>query len=203
MRPACGGDTSTAVLAFRPAAIAAAGTYYRNEDAMDIEDLEYEEEELEMDEVLERITFYSFDEAKKKLNAGEECVPFTVVVEGEQMFVENHPADDVETCRAQAVSTIKSASTFASHYSFCYDGFLMTDDGQLDAIIVECASREMDQAYAIALLYRVKNGKPAYEEQPAFVDYVETAFDKKAVAQAIKDEQAKAQGEADFAEHVE
>ena len=100
-----------------------------------------DQENLELDEVLEIITFYCFDEARKKIEAGEECVPFTCVVSGEQMFVESYPGEDVTMCRKNAEANVKSSSSFSSCYAFCYDGFLMTDDGQLDAILVECAQR--------------------------------------------------------------
>ena len=50
-----------------------------------------DQEALEMDDILEKITFYCLDQAQTKLSAGEECTPFTVVVEGDQMFEENFP----------------------------------------------------------------------------------------------------------------
>ena len=96
-----------------------------------------DQENLEMDDILERITFYCLDEAQIKLEAGDELTPFTVIVDGDQMFEENFPGDDVVSCRHAAESNVKSSSAFSTHYAFCYDGFLMTDDGQLDAIIVE------------------------------------------------------------------
>lgn len=136
-----------------------------------------DQENLEMDEVLERITFYCLDQAQTKLEAGDECTPFTVVVDGEQMFEENFPADDVVTCRKGAEANVKSSSSFSTHYAFCYDGFLMTDDGQVDAIIVECATRDMENAYVIARLYREQDGKLVFEQAPAYVDDVETFYD--------------------------
>lgn len=147
-------------------------------------DNEVQEETLELDEILEKITFYCFEEAKENINADGECAPFTVVVDGDQMFVENHPGDDVETCRANALHTVKSSSSFASHYAFCYDGFLMTDDGQVDAIIVECAEANMDQAYVIALLYKEHGEDVVYEQQPVLVDQVDSFFDRQAVKSA-------------------
>ena len=113
-----------------------------------------DQENLELDEVLEKITFYCFDEARKKIEAGEECVPFTCVVSGEQMFVESYPGEDVTMCRKNAEANVKSSSSFSSCYAFCYDGFLMTDEGQLDAILVECAQRDMESSYVIGLLYK-------------------------------------------------
>lgn len=143
-----------------------------------------DQETLEMDDILERITFYSLDEAQKKLEAGDECAPFTVIVDGDQMFEETFPGDDVMTCRHAAESNVKSSSAFSSHYAFCYDGFLMTDDGQLDAIIVECATNDMEKAYVIARLYRQEGDKLVFEQQPAYVDDAETFYDLAAVRAA-------------------
>ena len=155
-----------------------------------------ETEALEMDEVLEKITFYCLEQARAKLEVGEELVPFTVVVEGEQMFEETHPGDDVLDCRANAQATVKSSSTFSTHYAFCYDGFLVTDQGQLDTIIVECAQRDMEQAYVIGLLYKVaSDGVVEFEEQPAYIDDIETFYDREAVQYAEAEEAAAADSE--------
>lgn len=115
-----------------------------------------DQENLELDEVLEKITFYCFDEARKKIEAGEECVPFTCVVSGEQMFVEGYPGEDVTMCRKNAEANVKSSSSFSSCYAFCYDGFLMTDEGQLDAILVECAQRDMESPTSLGCCTRKK-----------------------------------------------
>lgn len=155
-----------------------------------------EQETLEMDEVLEKITFYCLNVAREKLEAGEECVPFTVVVEGDQMFEETYPDEDVVTCRANAEANVKSSSTFTTHYAFCYDGFLMTDDGQLDALIVECADRDMEQAYVIGLLYEEKDGSYEFKDMPAYIDSVDTFYDRAAV-RAAKAREAVESGDAD------
>ena len=141
-------------------------------------------ENLEMDDILERILFYCLEQAQTKLEAGEECTPFTVVVDGDQMFEENFPADDIVSCRKGAQANVKSSSSFSTHYAFCYDGFLMTDIGQIDAIIVECATRDMEKAYVIARVYEEKNGTLVFEETPAYVDDVESFYDAATVKAA-------------------
>lgn len=143
-----------------------------------------QQESLEMDDVLEKITFYCLDQAQAKIEAGEECTPFTVVVDGDQMFEETYPGDDVMSCRHEAQLNVESSSSFSSHYAFCYDGFLMTDQGQLDAIIVECATNEMNEAYVIARLYQEKDGVLTFEETPAYVDNAESFYDKATVRAA-------------------
>lgn len=162
-----------------------------------------QEETLELDEILEKITFYCLEEAKAKLDAGDECAPFTVVVDGDQMFVESHPGDDVETCRANALHTVRSSSTFASHYAFCYDGFLMTDDGQVDALIVECAEAGMEKAYVIALLYEERGEDVVYEQQPVYVDNAESFFDIEAVKASRERAQREAMDEEELVRHLQ
>ena len=154
-----------------------------------------EETTLEMDEILEKILFYALDEAKQKIEAGEEMPPFTVIVEGDNMFVENYPEEtDPDACRANAKANVKSASSFASHYVFCFDGFLDTDQGQIDAVIVECASNDMENAYVIGLLYHYHDEEVHFEAQPAYIDDTETFFDRAAVeaAKAAAEEEADA-----------
>lgn len=161
-----------------------------------------EQEMLEMDEILEKILFYSLDQAQAKLESGEELTPFTVIVDGDQMFEETFPGDDVVTCRHAAESAVKSSSAFASHYVFCYDGFIMTDQGQLDGIMVECATSDMDKAYVIARLYKDEDGKLAFEKTPAYVDETETLFDREAVKAARARAEALAQ-EGDEMEEIQ
>ncbi len=60
----------------------------------------------------------------------------------------------------------------------------MTDDGQLDAIIVECATTEMEKAYVMARLYRQEGDTLVFDETPAYVDDVDTFYDLAAVRAA-------------------
>lgn len=152
-----------------------------------------DQENLEMDDVLERITFYSLEQAQNKIEAGEECTPFTVIVDGDQMFEETYPGEDVVTCRSAAESAVKSSSSFSTHYVFCYDGFLMTDNGQLDAIIVECATRDMPKAYVIARLYKQDGDALVFEETPVYVDDTDSFYDAAAVKAAKAREEVLAQ----------
>ncbi|MCH4185019.1 MAG: hypothetical protein LKF61_05995, partial [Eggerthellaceae bacterium] len=57
----------------------------------------------------------------------------------------------------------------ADGYGFCYDGYLETDEGQHDALIVEGGTPGGEQGYAIGRLYT-----PAEQEgeQPVFEDEV-------------------------------
>lgn len=144
-----------------------------------------EQETLEMDEVQEQVIMYCIEEAKEKLIATGSFEPFTVVVVGEDMTVETHPGDDPEAIQKFAKAAVSSASSFATHYCFCFDGFLDTDQGEIDAIIVHSAQRDMDNAYVIAGLYRIDesgDGSIEFEDGLTYVDSVETWLDRTAVA---------------------
>lgn len=158
-----------------------------------------EQESLEMDDILEKITFYSFDEAKKHIAEEGSVTPFTVVVQGDEMFVEEYPEEDVVTCRKNAEANVKSSSSFSTHYAFCYDGFLMTDNGQLDALIVECAQRDMEKAYTIALLYKKdEDGVNQYADTPAFVNEIESFYDHATVQAVEAREKVEAMGDTEM-----
>ena len=151
---------------------------------------------LELDDVLEELLAYCLSQAREKLEAGEELVPFTAVVEGEQIFIEEHDGADTINCRLDAQATVKSASTFSDHYAFCYDGFLVTNQGTLDAVMVECADRDMDRAHAIALLYKTAaDGKLEFADQPALAGDAESFYDREAVEVAKAEEAARAESD--------
>ncbi len=155
---------------------------------------------LEMDEVLEKVISYCAEEAKEKLAQAGAFEPFTVVVEGDNMHIENYPGDDVEAMRANAKTAVATASDFADYYCFCYDGFVDTDAGELDAIIIESAAREDEHAIAIVNLYRVDeagDGAIMFEDELAYVGEADTWFDAAAVAAADEAEMKEAQEQMD------
>ena len=157
-----------------------------------------EQETLEMDEVLEKVISYCAEEAKEKLAQVGSFEPFTVIVEGENMHIESHPGDDPEVIRERAREAVATASSFASHYCFCFDGFIDTDEGEMDAIVIEAAEREQEEAFAIVNLYRVGDegeGTLEFDDQLAFVAMTQTWFNRAAVEAGDAEEMAKAQEE--------
>ena len=157
-----------------------------------------EQETVEMDEVLEKVINYCCEEAKEKLAQTGSFEPFTVVVEGDNMHIENFPGDDPEKIREEARVAVATASSFADYYCFCFDGFVDTDAGSFDAIIVEAAAREDDHAMAIVCLYKVNDsgdGSIVFDEGMAYVSDTETWFDADAVAAGDEEEMQAAQEE--------
>ena len=157
-----------------------------------------DEEVLEFDEILEQVLSFCLDEAKtKKVELGE-FEPFTVIVEGENMHIETYPGDDSDQIRANAVAQIKTASSFATHYAFCYDGFMEAEEVEtgkeavLDCIIVECAQRDMDEAYAIVLNYEEDGDILTFGEEAAYAGPAEFLFERDAVKAAEEKENEQA-----------
>ena len=163
-------------------------------DEFNIDELET----VEMDEVLEKVINYCCEEAKEKLAQTGSFEPFTVVVEGDNMHIENFPGEDPEKIREEARTAVATASSFADYYCFCFDGYVDTDAGSFDAIVVEAAAREDENAMAIVCLYKVNDsgdGSILFDEGMAYVSDTETWFDAAAVAAGDEEEMEAAQEE--------
>lgn len=115
-------------------------------------DPENNEPTEELEDVLKMVIRAVLDEAAQKLEAGEEVVPFTGLAVKENLFIETHPADDVEECFAAARREVQGARG-ASAYAFCYDGYIETKDGMRDALIAEGGVPGKDEGYAFGYLY--------------------------------------------------
>lgn len=108
--------------------------------------------EEDIDDVLKTVIRAVLDTAADKMEQGEEVVPFTGLAVKENLFIETHPADDVEQCFLAARQEVEGARG-ATAYAFCYDGYIETDDGTKDALIAEGGLPGEEQAYAFGYLY--------------------------------------------------
>ena len=122
----------------------------------------------EIPEIAEQVILFAIDEARQTLVAGEELVPFTVLAVGENLFLETHPGDDADQCFAFAKHEVCGARG-ASAYAFCYDGFVDTDDGQMDCIIAEGGVPGEEDAYAVGVLYEETEEEFIFEEEAAYI----------------------------------
>ena len=126
---------------------------FEDEDIV-IVDIDSEEtSEQTLDEVLEKVLFFALDEAVQKQEQGGVVVPFTVLVKGDDLCIENHPGDTVEECFADAELTVFKSALVIDAYVFCYDGYIDLDDGEHDAIILEAAKKDDEDAQAYAFTY--------------------------------------------------
>lgn len=108
--------------------------------------------EEDIDDVLKTVIRAVLDEAAAKMEGGEEVIPFTGLAVKENLFIETHPADDVEECFLAARREVEGARG-ATAYAFCYDGYIETEDGTHDALIAEGGLPGEEQAYAFGYLY--------------------------------------------------
>lgn len=133
---------------------------------------ENRDEAPEIPEVLQHILLAALNEGRAKLEAGEDVVPFTALAVKENLFIETHPGDDTEECLAYARHTVQNA-TGADGYALCYDGYIETDDGSIDALIAEGGVPGGLEGFAIAYLYEMpeegSEGNPQVTSDPFYL----------------------------------
>ena len=123
----------------------------------------------EIPDELERVLVFALDEAKEKIEGGEDVIPFTTLVVKDNLFIESHPGDSAEECFEAAEKNVRGARG-ADCYAFCYDGYIETDDGVKDALIAEGGVPGADEGYAIAYLYEVDDeGAYTFESEAAYI----------------------------------
>lgn len=147
--------------------------------------------ELDLPEDVQKVLFYSIDEATKKIEAGEELVPFTSVLAGEDLFMDFHPVDEVDECFASARQAINAIAHIADAYVFCYDGYIETDDGEHDMLIAEVGMKGDEKGIAYGLIYEVEvpdteDGeiKATFDEGLLLLGDADCLFDPDAVSAA-------------------
>lgn len=123
----------------------------------------------EIPDELERVLVFALDEAKEKIEGGEDVIPFTTLVVKDNLFIESHPGDSAEECFEAAEKNVRGARG-ADCYAFCYDGYIETDDGVKDALIAEGGVPGEDEGYAVGFLYETDDeGKLVFEEEAAYI----------------------------------
>jgi len=120
-----------------------------------LQDVEDTEDVLDAQEPLDKVVFFALDEARQKLEQGGEVEPFTVIVSGDNLFIESHPGDDIVECFNSARKTLFDMELLADAYVFCYDGYVQLDGDTRDALIAERAVKTDEVGEAFALLYTI------------------------------------------------
>ena len=127
----------------------------------------------EIDELLERLLLLTLEEGRTRLDEQGMLTPFTALAVAENMFIEDAVKEDGETdteeCRNIARHTVSGARG-ARAYSFCYDGYVETDDGVLDVVIAEGGLPGEGEGVVVGHIYTLdEDGKPVWEETPAYI----------------------------------
>lgn len=158
----------------------------------------------EIPDELERVLVFALDEAKEKIEGGEDVIPFTTLVVKDNLFIESHPGDSAEECFEAAEKNVRGARG-ADCYAFCYDGYIETDDGVKDALIAEGGVPGADEGYAIAYLYEVDDeGAYSFESEAAYIGEAPNfmaalkepvAYADDEIDERYRDEEADAEGD--------
>lgn len=130
-----------------------------------LQEAESELIEIDLPEDVQKVLFYSIDEAAKKVETGEELVPFTMVLAGEDLFSDSHPVDDIDECFASAKQAINKLAHIADAYVFCYDGYIETEEGEHDMLIAEVGLKGSEQGEAYGLVYEI-GSQDAEDDDP-------------------------------------
>lgn len=132
-----------------------------------------EETRVELPQVLESILRYQLKEARERIEAGEELVPFSAMAAGQTLFCEQHSFDSSEACFADVRHTVEHARG-SQGYGFCYDGYVDTSEGRKDALIAQGGVPGDPQGHAIGVLYEIaEDGTFTFEEEPIYIDTCE------------------------------
>lgn len=133
-------------------------------------------EGLSVDDALEKVVLYAFDEASQKLEQCGIVEPFTILIEGENLYVESHPGDDVAECFDSARKTVFEMTNMIDAYVFCYDGYIELDEGPADALITESAKKNAEVGEAVALIYTERDGIVTFRDSLVSLGEAPTLF---------------------------
>lgn len=118
---------------------------------------------------------YAFDEAQQRLVSIQQSFdPFSVIVVDEGIEINDHPAATPTSVRESVKMLL--AQDMPEGYAFCYDGYVETDNGQQDAVIVEVADRGAEEAFVLVLLYTVEDGNYVFETDYGFAGPVAVLY---------------------------
>ncbi|MBR2835472.1 MAG: hypothetical protein IKE43_07195 [Coriobacteriales bacterium] len=121
-----------------------------------------EQVNLKMNENVRYAMETAFDEAKARLSTGQGGMdPFIVTAVDDGYEFNDIICDTPEEVRESVKMLL--AQDMPEGYALCYDGFVETDDGELDAVIVEVAGRGSDYADCLALLYTLEDSVYTFE----------------------------------------
>lgn len=130
---------------------------------------------LQVSENVRKAMDYAFDEAQQRLiSINQSFDPFTVTVVDAGLEINDHPAETPLAVRESVKMLL--AQDMPEGYALCYDGWVDTDDGHLDAVIVEVCDRGAADAFTLALIYSVIDGEYTFETDYGYAGPVEPLF---------------------------
>lgn len=122
----------------------------------------------EIDENLEILMIQTIDQARQRMEQGQPFIPFTAVLAEDTVYEDEH-AGDTDAIFESAKATVCGIEN-ARCYAFCYDGFVETEDGSMDAIIAEGGVAGEAKGVTLGLLYEIKGDKLSFDEGVCYID---------------------------------
>lgn len=116
---------------------------------------------LDISERLSRAVDFAFKEAQEQLSSGAGLAPFTVTVVDDGLEINDQSGNAVDDVYENVKTLL--AGDMPEAYALCYDGYVETDEGQRDAIVVEAADRGAARATALAMIYTNEDGEYVFE----------------------------------------
>ena len=118
---------------------------------------------LQISDNVKQAMEYAFDEAQQRLmSMNQSFDPFTVTVVDSGIEVNDVSALESPSAVRESVKMLL-AQDMPEGYALCYDGFVDTDEGQLDSIVVEVCDRGATDAFILVLLYSIIDGEYTFE----------------------------------------
>ncbi len=130
---------------------------------------------LKISENVQKAMEFAFDEAQTRLTSMHQSFdPFTITVVDAGLEVNDHPADTASAVRESVKMLL--AQDMPEGYALCYDGWVDTDDGRLDAVIVEVCDRGSADAFMLALIYTLEDGEYTFETDYGYAGPVASLY---------------------------
>jgi hypothetical protein len=150
-----------------------------DEDAGAVRDEAAEEAaqgELDAEGILGRTVLYALEQGAEKLEQNGGFEPFTILIEGEELYIEEQPGETEEQSYAAARRTVYQMERLCNAYVFCYDGFVDLEEGTSDALVAEYASKGDEKAQVIVRLYHRHGDHYHFDEVLYQVGEADTLF---------------------------
>lgn len=106
-------------------------------------------------QALQNTLSHVLEKGRKELVENGVLVPFSGILVGNQMFIEQHDGKSPRDCFAMAQHAIEGAKG-AVAYGFCYDGYIDTSEGRKDAVIAEGGMAGDPKGHAIGYIYEIE-----------------------------------------------
>jgi hypothetical protein len=145
------------------------------------------EGELDTEEILERTVLYALEQGAEKLAQSDGFEPFTILIEGEELYIEEQPGETEEQSYASARRAVYQMEQLCNAYVFCYDGFVDLEDGTSDALVAEYARKGDEQAQIIVQLYHRHGDHFHFDDALYQIGEADTLFSVEATASAASD----------------